>query len=313
MRPRGGVAGSLLLFSFSSFALSCAVVSCGGSDDVRIEALGGLPEDEPAGASAPSRGGATLADSGARRDAGAPRHGGSEPTGDGGTADAGPAPCPPLGDTPKSGARWAVAVRSTKAKALDGDFSDYAGCVSVLLDATTAARVKGKPEASAKIFVEWEPAALWIAAEISDAKLEGSHPFLPYMNDSFEVYVSSAGLRTGDYGPHDHQFIIDHKGLSLYYPRYPRNGLPVPNPNARAYATAGGWRVEMRIDAVSAFGAPLAQGDVRFLDVMLTDSVRQKAFLIWAMQPHATCTCDRCDCNRSPAYDTLLFAPMTLQ
>lgn len=200
-----------------------------------------------------------------------------------------------------------------KPKALDGDFSDYEGCVTVVVDTTTAARVKGKPAATAKIFVEWEPEALWIAAEITDPKLEGKDPLRPYMNDSLEVYLSSAGLRTGDYGPFDRQLIIDHKGLSLHYPRYPRNGLPELYPDARAYPTAGGWRVEMRVDAVSMLGAPLAKGDVKFLDVMLSDGVRQSSFLIWAMQPHAACTCDRCDCNRSPAYDTLLFAPMTLE
>lgn len=185
--------------------------------------------------------------------------------------------------------------------------------MTVLVDTTTAARVKGTPAASAKIFIEWEPSALWIAAEIVDPKLEGTNPIRPYMNDSLEVYLSPAGLRTGDYGPHDRQLIIDHKGLSLHYPRYPRNGLPELYSDARAYVTPGGWRVEMRVDAVTMLGAPLAKGDVRFFDVMLTDGVRQSDFLIWAMQPHAACTCARCDCNRSPAYDTLLFAPITLE
>ena len=282
--------------------------ACGGTDAVQIEAL---PTDPAAGESAGSAGPSpsrSLGGAGANRDAEAPAR-------DAG-GDASPAPageCPPLGDSPPSGARWAVVRRSTKPKALDGDFSDYDGCVAIALDTTTAARVKGAPAATAKLFVEWEPAALWIAAEITDPKLEGKNVLRPYMNDSLEVYVSSAGLRTGDYGPSDQQIVIDHKGLSLRYPRYPRDGLPEPYRDARAYASPGGWRVEMRIDAVALLGGPLAKGDVRFLDLMLTDGVRQSSFLIWAMQPHAACACQRCDCNRAPADDTLLFAPITLE
>ncbi len=292
------------------------IASCGGTDDVRIDALPATPSGEAPGAAGaagsgsgapPSNGGG--GNGGAKRDAEAPAPGAGTDAGAPGLADG----CPPLSDTPPTGARWAVARQSTKPKVLDGDFSDYDGCVTIVVDTTTAARVKGTPAATAKIFIEWEPVALWIAAEITDPKREGTNPVRPYMNDSLEVYVSSAGLRTGDYGPYDRQFIIDHKGLSLHYPRYPRNGLPELNPDARAYVTPDGWRVEMRVDAVSMLGASLAKGDVRFFDVMLTDGVRQSDFLIWAMQPHASCTCKRCDCNRSPAHDTLLFAPITLE
>jgi len=288
------------------------MAACGGSDDVRIDALPNTPAagDQPGSASdsAPPTPPPARADGGANRDVGAPA---GDAATDGASA---PAPgCPPLSDAPPTGARWAIARQSTKPKTLDGDFSDYDGCVTVVIDTTTAARVKGTPAATARIFVEWEPAALWIAAEISDPELEGTDPIRPYMNDSLEVYLSSAGLRTGDYGPHDRQLVIDHKDLGLHYPRYPRNGLPERYRDARAYVTPGGWRVEMRVHAVAMLGAPLAKGDVRFIDFMLTDGVRQSDFLIWAMQPHAACTCARCDCNRSPAYDTLLFAPLTLE
>jgi hypothetical protein len=54
-------------------------------------------------------------------------------------------------------------------------------------------------------------------------------------------------------------------------------------------------------------------GDVRFFDAMINDGAVQSQFLIWAMQPHATCSCTMCQCNRSPALDSLLFAPLTLQ
>jgi hypothetical protein len=69
----------------------------------------------------------------------------------------------------------------------------------------------------------------------------------------------------------------------------------------------------MRIDAVFAFGSRLAKGDVRFFDAMLNDGTGQSQFLVWAMQPHASCACTSCVCNRSPALDSLLFAPLTLQ
>ncbi len=282
---------------------ACLLASCGGTDDVHIEAL----RTDPAAGGGTGSGALpnpSASDAGANRDAGAAPDAGS---------DAPTEVCPPIGDAPATGARWATVRQSTKPKTLDGDLSDYDGCVSIVLDGTTAARIEGKPAASAKVFVEWEPAALWIAADITDPKLQGKDPVRPYMNDSLEVYVSSAGLRTGDYGPNDQQFVIDHKGLSLRYRRYPKNGTPELNPDALAIHTPSGWRVEMRIDAVAMLGAPLAKGDVRFLDLMLTDGVRQSSFLVWAMQPHAACSCKRCDCNRSPAYDTLLFAPITLE
>jgi len=234
----------------------------------------------------------------------------SASAGDGGSvADAGLA-CPPLSDAPDSGARFAIATRSTKPKALDGDLSDYSGCVTAVIDAHTAARVKGLPLATAKIFIEWDPSALWIAAEVLDPNIEGTHPVEPYRNDSLEVYVSPASYRTGDWGPHDHQYVIDHNGLSFEYRRV---APALVNPNARVFPFPGGYRIEMRIDAVGAFGTRLAKDDVRSIDFLLNDGLDQTTFMIWAMQPHASCPCTSCDCNRSPAYDTLLFAPLSLK
>lgn len=104
--------------------------------------------------------------------------------------------------------------------------------------------------------------------------------------------------------------VIDHKGLALAYP-----GARATSPEALVHVSPapGGYRIEARIDAVFAFGARLAKGDIRFVDFMINDGIAQDEFLISAMQPHASCRCVKCTCNRSPALDTLLFAPLTLR
>jgi hypothetical protein len=164
--------------------------------------------------------------------------------------------------------------------------------------------------ATARIMIEWEPSALWIGAEITDAVVEGDHPALPYLNDSLELFVSPAGYRTGDYGPFDHQYIVDHRGLAGTY----SGGVAVGAFTAAKVAVVpGGYRIEARVDAASELGATLAKGDVRFFDAMLNDGAGQSSFLVWAMQPHESCTCLSCTCNRSPAFDTLFFAPLSLK
>jgi hypothetical protein len=221
-------------------------------------------------------------------------------------------PCPSVGTTPSTGARYAFAVRSRPSvpKVLDADLADFRRCVAIRLDSSSAARTKGTTVASANIYLEWEPTALWIGAEIGDVVVEGDDPVRPFMNDSLEVYVSGAGLRTGDYGPLDHQYVIDHAGRAYEYASAHTVG---PFTAAMTAKTPTGYRIEMRIDASTFSSAPLAKGDVKFLDVMLNDGIAQATYLLWAMQPHPSCSCTSCGCNTTPAFDTLLFAPITLK
>lgn len=221
-------------------------------------------------------------------------------------------PCPPVGTTPSTGARYPFAVRSRPSvpKVLDGDLADFRRCLAIRLDASTAARVKGTTVTNANVYLEWEPNALWIGAEIGDVVVGGDDRLRPFMNDSLEIYVSGAGLRTGDYGPLDHQYVVDHAGRAREY----SGGREVgPFTAAVAAKTPTGYRVEMRIDASAFSTAPLAAGDVKFLNVLLSDGVGQASWLVWAMQPHASCSCTSCLCNTTPAMDTLLFAPITLR
>lgn len=236
--------------------------------------------------------------------------------GEGGAQDAGRGageaeePCPGVGTTPSTGARYAFAVASRPPKVLDGDLADFRRCIAIRLDGTTAARTHGTTVANANVYVEWEPDALWLGAEIADVVVEGNDPLRPFMNDSIEIYLSGAGLRTGDYGPLDHQYVVDHAGRAREY-----SGGREVGPFTRAVAakTPTGYRIEMRIDASTFSTAPLAKGDVKFLNVLLSDGIGQPSWLLWAMQPHASCACTACLCNTTPAMDTLLFAPITLR
>ena len=130
----------------------------------------------------------------------------------------------------------------------------------------------------------------------------------PENNDSFEIFASGFGTtRTGDYTKLDHHFIVDYRGLSLDFSNVT---APTPHPSTVA-RTAKGYRIELTISA-DALGGPLGPGQTLYVDGMLNDGVEQRKYLIWALTPHASCACDACSCNFSPAYDTLLFAPFTL-
>lgn len=220
--------------------------------------------------------------------------------------------CPPVGTTPSTGARYAFAVASRPSvpKVLDGDLADFRRCIAIRLDASTAARVQGTTVTNAVVYLEWEPGALWIGADVGDVVTSGDDTVRPFLNDSLEIYLSGAGLRTGDYGPLDHQYVVDHAGRAREY----KGGREVgPIAFAIAAKAPTGYRVEMRIEASTFSTAPLAKGDVKFLNVMLNDGAGQETWLLWAMQPHATCACTACLCNTTPSMDTLLLAPITLR
>jgi hypothetical protein len=195
------------------------------------------------------------------------------------------------------------------------DTSAWRGCTSFVLDRTTAAAERrddadASAQATARIALEWDEAALYVAVDIDDATLEGSSA-TPYLNDSFEIYASGFGVtRTGDYTSLDHHVIADHRGLSL---DYSVTTSPVPYPS-HVVRTPSGYRVEMTIGA-SALGGQLGAGQTLFVDALLNDgkgTTAQRKFLVWALTPHAACTCTKCSCNSEPAFDTLFFAPFTL-
>lgn len=184
-------------------------------------------------------------------------------------------------------------------------------CPTIRLDAPTAAKVVGAPAASARLWLAWQPDALQVIVDVTDPLIEGTDPTEPYDNDSIEIYVSSNAARTGDYGPTERHYIIDHKGLAIDYSDL---SAPVAMSNVSVAMTTGGYRVEMKVVASSAFGFPLFASQTLYFDVLLNDGISQANYLVWATEPHATCPlCIECACNLSPAYDTLLFSPITLQ
>lgn len=297
------------MVTFRTLALALLVVAaaCGGDDDEPVlvapsEPKPSVPESPTDASVGPTEddGGAPAAPITGDIDGGASDAG----------ADAAEPPCPPVGTTPSTGARYAFAVPSRPPKVLDGDLADFRRCVAIRLDSTTAARTHGSTVTNANVYLEWEPSALWVGIDVGDVVTEGTDAVRPFFNDSVEIYVSGAGLRTGDYGPLDRHYVVDWAGRAREY----AGGREVgPFAAAMAATQPTGYRVEMRIDASAISTAPLAKGDVKFLDVLVSDGIQQSAWLLWAMQPHASCACTSCLCNTTPAFDTLLFAPITLK
>jgi hypothetical protein len=195
------------------------------------------------------------------------------------------------------------------------DTSAWRGCTSFVLDRTTAAAERKDDagvatQATARIALEWDEGALYVAADIDDATLEGTSA-TPFLNDSFEIFASGFGVtRTGDYTALDHHVIADHAGLTL---DYSMTNSPVPYPS-KVVRTPSGYRVEMIIGA-SALGGQLGAGQTLFVDAQLNDGTgvtEKRKFLVWTLTQHASCTCSMCMCNTEPAFDTLFFAPFTL-
>jgi hypothetical protein len=224
--------------------------------------------------------------------------------------------CPVLGATPDSGARSAAALRSTRPKVIDGTFDDWSGCPSFILDRSTAARDKaddagGVVAAAANVQIEWDGFALYVAIDVRDAKIEGDPAAsCPCNNDSVEIYAGGvAATRTGAYSGRDHHYVVDYTGLSADFSA--DADAPVPFTGATAKLSATGYRIEMKIDATS-LGGPLRAGQTLYFDALPNDGRNQARYLIWAMSPHEKCACTSCLCNVSPAFDTLLWAPISL-
>jgi len=212
---------------------------------------------------------------------------------------------------PDSGARGAVAARSRTAKTVDGDFDDYGSAVALMLDGTSAL-IEGTPVATAAVKIEWEPTALWLAFDVSDQMLVGNDTDASYNNDSIELYISSVSCRDGCYGKRDHHYVVDHTGFALDYSNanYSRSLFDA---QAAVIATPGtGYRVEMRIDPVVAFGKELVAGEQIFLDTKLNDGLNQAGFRIWSMHPTEDAGCPCRTCYPYPAFDNRLFSPVTL-
>ncbi|MFO0741496.1 MAG: sugar-binding protein [Labilithrix sp.] len=212
----------------------------------------------------------------------------------------GAAPCPPLlGDARDGGSRTAIIAR---AGVPSGTEHVFRGCPSLVLDPSTAALVQGTPSASAIVFLEWEPTTLWVRADVtdptSDRHPDGGAPV--FMSDSFEVYVSTDPNRAVAFGAREHQVIVNRFGQAAYR----TNGTAVlPYDLATVSTTAAGYRVVVRI----VLGEELRSGQTLFVDALLSDGIEQKSYLLWAQEPHGPPD------SSTPAHDTRLFSPVTLE
>jgi hypothetical protein len=238
----------------------------------------------------------------------------SQPNVADGTSTAADGGCPSY----DSGARSALVRRSTQAKTIDGDFSDYAPGAAIVIDACHAAETTGTPRANASVKVEWAPEALYVAIDVTDANREGTDASPPYWNDSVEVYVTPYAERNGCYGDNDRHFIIDHTGVANHYRSQDPDAAiePIASEHIEVVQTAGGYRVELAIDAAAVFGAQLAQGQTLYFDVLVNDNSgeAQVNWRTWAMHPFdAAAGCGCLFCGNSPAFDTRWLSPIVLE
>lgn len=215
----------------------------------------------------------------------------------------GAAPCPPLlRDARDGGSRTAIVAR---AGVQSGAEHVFRGCPSLVLDPSTAALVQGTPSASATVFLEWEPTALWVRADVTDPTSD-RHPNADagaavFMSDSFEIYVSTDPNRAAAFGAREHQVIVNRFGQAGYR----TNGtviLPYSD-LATVSTTAAGYRVVVRM----VLGEELRSGQTLFTDALLSDGIEQKNYLLWAQEPHGPPD------SSTPAQDTRLLSPVTLE
>jgi len=234
--------------------------------------------------------------------------------------------CPPIGSQPPSDggtARSTVAIRSMSAKTIDGQLADFVACPALAFDATSAAFTYGTtPEGKATVFVEWDSTALYVGIDVFGKKttVDASDP---YKNPSVEIFVSGLGTaKTGDYGPRDHHYVIDASGFAREYAGGNPGTDPSPGLTWSVLPAGVNYHVEARIDA-AVLGGPLVAGSTLAFDVQLNPAFDESVYWIWALEPHGACTCTTCTCNAgigagdgavdTPAFDTLLFAPLTLE
>jgi hypothetical protein len=211
---------------------------------------------------------------------------------------------------------------------IDGDLSDWGCGPWTTLDTANAAYTLQNGQALAGVFaVRWDSAALYFAAHIVVATLQGSDGTNPYNNDAVEIYVSGDSPLTGDYDATSHQYIIDWHNLAVDYGslHYPPN-QPSTSPKSFTSQTkqvADGWQIEAAIawpalvkGKAPTSGAKLAL-DVAFDD---GDGTELKSQLVETLATHSlTCGCQSCCCGEvspspdMPNCDTLCFAGVTLQ
>ena len=204
------------------------------------------------------------------------------------------------------------APRAGRPITLDGVLDEWACAPFTRLDRASAAVVLGDlPDASQTLAMEfsvaWEPAALFVAARVSNLALpSGDLKSLIFGNDSIELYLDADGVLAGQGGTNDHQYIIDHANRAERYrvtfpPMAPTT--PLPGAFASAVKTIGGvTSYELRIDAVAALGlSSLASGSKLGFDVGFNDSdgTAQHPQLMWYRAPTCSCTMTCC-CGRVP-------------
>jgi hypothetical protein len=221
---------------------------------------------------------------------------------------------------PVSGARSAVARASTQTKTIDGDFSDFGPMPAFVIDACTAAKNEGSPQATAEVRLEWSADALYVAVDVIDANREGTDATPTPMNDGVEIYVTPHAERNGCYGPNDRHYIIDHTGVAANYDSQNSQGLdggviPIAEDRVEVVPSARGYRVELAIDA-TIFGGPLTKGQTLFFDVLVNDNdgEAQVNWRTWAMTPFdagGVCGCQFCGID--PAFDTRWLSPIVLE
>ena len=167
--------------------------------------------------------------------------------------------------------------------------------------------------------VVWEPSALYFAARVSNASIDGGNATAGiFRNDSIELYLADDVL-IGHAGPNDPQLIVDHANRAESY----RVGFPSAAPMAAplgftsAVQKKGSTIVfELRVAASVLGMANLADGAKLGFDNAVNDGdgMTQRTQLIWYMAPTCSCTLGCC-CGMArdePYCNTQRYGSLTL-
>jgi hypothetical protein len=217
----------------------------------------------------------------------------------------------------------AQAFPSLGPKTIDGLLDDWGCEAPIFLTSVSAAYVMsdgGVVAVSARVRFEYEATTLYIAAEVTDPLLQGDGGDST-LNDSIEMYgAPDAGPLPGTYGPKDHHYVWDYKGLVQDWAKPTANPPPPNEVTSKVLITATGYVVEASFAPAAFARKSYLAGDAISLDLQLNDAdgVRQNAVLVWTMATSMPCTCTEpaCCCGSPgdlPFCDTRKFGQLVLR
>jgi hypothetical protein len=169
------------------------------------------------------------------------------------------------------------------APVIDGDLADWDDALfSTVISFATADAAggswTGNPEMDdadllARVAWRWDLTYFYVAAKLTDDRLEVNPSAPTWENDAFELFLDGEGDRSGPYGPNDHQVLIRFDGVA----EARRELIAVPLPLGLLVATSleGGpgtdWVVELAMPFAALGDNSPAPGRLLGVDIVLED------------------------------------------